>query len=843
MSSSVSDEVSDDNFLNYFSYCIGQGAYGTVYSLSNDPNEAVKEMRVDGMSEDALEAFETEINIMPKLTHPNILKYKAVHQEGDFVYIRMKRYAKSLEDIIKMCKRKKSEIPREKIIKVLVQVATGLAYLHNPNKYDSNGNPISFIIIHRDLKPANILADEDETQFVIADFGFCREALKDGSTTAGSPMYFAPEVLLHKRYSTASDMWSLGVIVYELASGTRPSFLSGVKADSDLPATWKPDLALVNDELIKSIVEMLLAPNPKDRPSAENLLKELNEYLNSGEPKGVFHLRELEIKHKALQEIHEQCAANIDRLKGVCEAKEAEIVDYKERITALEAHSVTLKQQVISLKEHVSTLEQTIEDNQLLTRRLTDENTELKTKLSCMESLQRFAMLTRLMRTVLSNNIKLAQTFIDEDAQKRDDSSLTALMHAARHGRTAFIPLLVEREKRIQDKYGYTALMHAAYSGHTDVVRELVNYESEMKSSQTLTALMIAAGKNHVDCVRILVEHERNMTSGNGATALMIAAQNGHTESVEILMKYESGAKCLTGYTALMMAAQSGHIEVIKLLAKVEKNLKAEDGRTALMVAAESSNMEAAKLLMAYEKDESQWTKLMCAAALGATQLVECSIDERGRVDSLGRTSLIIAAQNKRVDAIKMLAEHESGVSGWTTLIYAACIGNGELVSHNLHEVKRKDDSGMTALMWAARHGYHDIVKLLAEHEHGIMDKDSQTAMMWAARNGHSKSVSLLLDYEHDIKNSKGMTGLMLGAAAGHLEVVQALISVECNMQDSNGRTALMHAAMNGHIDVVRVLVKHEGGIIDNDGHTALQLAEKHGQQDVVEILTDTSYN
>lgn len=842
-SSSNSDTSSDDSFLNYFSYCIGQGAYGTVYSLSNDPDEAVKEMRVDGMPEDVLEAFETEINIMPKLSHPNILRYKAVHQEGDFVYIRMKRYAKSLEDMIKMNKRKKKEITKDKIIKVIVQVTTGLAYLHNPKKYDANGNVVSLIVIHRDLKPANILTNDDETQFVIADFGFCREALKDGSTTVGSPMYFAPEVLLHKRYSTASDMWSLGVIIYELASGSRPSFLSGVKSESDLPKTWKPDLSLVNDEFIKSVIETLLVLNPKDRPSAENLLKELNEYLGSGESKGVFHLKELETKYKALQDAHEQCIVKINQLQGICKTKEAELVDCKEQITALQTHSATLKQETLSLKERVSKLEQTIEDNQLSTKRLTDENSELRTKLACMESLQRFAMLTRLMRTVLSNNIKLAQSFIDEDAQKRDDCSLTALMHAARHGRISFIPLLVEREKRMQDKYGYTALMHAAYSGNADVVRDLASYESEMKSKQTLTALMIAAGKNHVDSVRILVEYEKNLKSGNGLTALMIAAQNGHTESVEILMKYESGAQCLTGYTALMIAAQRGHVDVTNLLVELEKNLKSKDGRTALMIAAENSNKEAAKVLMDYEKDVSQWTRLMCTAALGDTQVMKCSIDERGKVDSLGRTSLIIAAQNKRVDAVKMLAEHESGVSGWTTLIYASCIGNIELVSHNLHEVKRKDDTGMTALMWAARNGYHDAVKLLAEHEHSILDKDGQTAMMWAAQNGHSKSVSLLLDYEKGVKSAKGMTSLMLAAEAGHLEVVQVLINAECNMQDSNARTALMYAAMNGHINVVKALVKCEGGATDNDGYTALQLAEKHGEQDVAEILADGSYS
>lgn len=837
MSSDGSDTTSDDGFLNRFGHCIGQGVYGTVYSLSDNPDEAVKEMRIDGMPEDVLEAFETEIRIMPQLSHPNILRYKAVHQEGDFVYIRMQRYAKSLEDTIKVYKRKRKEFPRDKIIEVLLQVTTGLMYLHSPNKHDTTGNPLSAVIIHRDLKPANILTNDDETQFVIADFGFCREALKDGSTTAGSPMYFAPEVLLKKKYSPASDMWSLGVIIYELASGVRPFFLSNVKSESDLSEAWRPDLNAINDGFIKSVLETLLVPNPSDRPSAEQLLKELDEYLTSKESKGTFRFKELEAEHSALQNTHKQCTVEINLLKKMCEAKDADLIGYKEHSTKLETEVATLKQQLNSLKATVSALEHTLKDEQLLKKSLTYEHDELRKKLECMESLQRFSMLTRLMRTVISNNIMLAHAFIDEDAQKRDDRSFTALMHAAQRGRTAFIPLLVDKEKGIQDKYGYTALMHAAYSGHTDVVKKLAAYESELRNNQTLTALMVAAGKNHVDSVKILINYEKNLTNGKGETSLMIAAQHGHIETVKVLMDYESKAQSRLGYTALMEAARKGHTEVIRLLVEVEENLRANDGRTALMIAAENSNKEAAEVLMAYEKDASNWTTLMCAAALGDVQLIERSIHERGQADNLGRTSLIIAAQNNKIAAVKKLAQHESGVSGWTVLMYASCIGDAELAAQNLHEVKRKDDTGMTALMWAAMHGHHELVELLVEHEHGILDKDGHTAMMWASRNGHSKSVSLLLDHEKGMKNSKGMTSLMLGAAAGYLEVVQILLDVECNLQDADLRTALMHAAMNGHVSVVKALAEHERDVVDADCCTALQLAKQYGQQDVAEFL------
>ncbi|ESU40242.1 Ankyrin repeat protein [Giardia duodenalis] len=417
----------------------------------------------------------------------------------------------------------------------------------------------------------------------------------------------------------------------------------------------------------------------------------------------------------------------------------------------------------------------------------------------------------------------------------------------------------MEKEKGLQDRSGWTALMHAVHNNHPGVVEILATHECGNRDISNRTALMIAAERGYAEIVAALAPHEKGLTDSSGNTALMLAANNAHIEAVRVLVEHEKGARDTRNRTALMTAAQRGDLEMVKVLAEHEKGITDEDGRTALVHAARAGHREAAELLMEHEKDVTGWTMLMCVAALGDVDMVSQHIDERSQKDKRGQTALIIAAQNRRDEAVKLLVKHEGGVSGWTSLICAAYLGNVDLVKDNLHEKGCNDITGMTALMWAAQQGHREPVEVLIEHEKGLKDNKGNTAFMHALKNKH-EDVAVILSKqeapswtslmcaaftgnteiagkhlsERNRKNSDGDTALMIAARVGHGTVVELLDPI-----DEHDVTALMRAAARGDTEMVELLIPIQKGAKDKDGNTAFTHALNNSHVDAALLLRE----
>ena len=202
---------------------LGKGASGTVYSLRDFPGLAAKEIQLDGLDQRSIDAAKLELATLPALSHPGILRYHQVIEDDSFIYIVMDRHDGTLECLLIEHKRKKTHVSNRLICSIARQVAATLTYLSSASGTDTKGKPFRGLV-HRDLKPANILVAADGEQFILADFGLCRSAMTSSSTRAGSPAYMAPETLLYNSTSPASDIWSLGVIIYELITLKRPNF-------------------------------------------------------------------------------------------------------------------------------------------------------------------------------------------------------------------------------------------------------------------------------------------------------------------------------------------------------------------------------------------------------------------------------------------------------------------------------------------------------------------------------------------------------------------------------------------------------------------------------------------
>ncbi|MCJ7579885.1 MAG: protein kinase [Candidatus Aminicenantes bacterium] len=241
---------------------LGKGAMGVVYKAL-DPDigreVAVKTIRfdiVDGDDEEMMGRFIREAQAAGKLDHANITTIYDVGREKDLTYIVM-QYIKG-QSLQQLIAKKKKFSPKE-INDIMIPLCEALEYAHQHG------------IVHRDIKPANILIDLNGKPKVV-DFGVARietSTLTQSGVTVGTPSYMSPEQIMGKRVDNRADIFSLGVILYELAAGQRPfsggnvSTLMYKIVNEEPPHITEVDKSL--PAKYENIVEKALAKDPKDR--------------------------------------------------------------------------------------------------------------------------------------------------------------------------------------------------------------------------------------------------------------------------------------------------------------------------------------------------------------------------------------------------------------------------------------------------------------------------------------------------------------------------------------------------------------------------------------------------
>lgn len=184
-----------------------------------------RELSADG---EAMERFRNELKTARQVSHKNICRMYHLTKERGTYFITME-YVPG-EDLKRLI-RKVGQMPIGRTISIAKQVGKGLAEAH------------SLGIVHRDLKPQNIMVDEGGNVRVL-DFGIGRSLLTKGLTAAGTmigtPEYMSPEQVEGKPVDQRSDIYSLGIILYEMVTGRVPfegdtPFTIGVKHKSELP--------------------------------------------------------------------------------------------------------------------------------------------------------------------------------------------------------------------------------------------------------------------------------------------------------------------------------------------------------------------------------------------------------------------------------------------------------------------------------------------------------------------------------------------------------------------------------------------------------------------------------
>ncbi len=248
---------------------IGRGGMGIVYrarqtALGRQVAIKVLPPQLAAREGNSVERFFREARAAAKLTHPNIVTIHDVGQQDDFYYIVMEEVkGRPLHVML----RESGRLSVKQAAAILTQVASALDYAHSQG------------VIHRDVKPANILVRDDGTAKLV-DFGIARVAQEPGLTATGfsfgTAAYVAPEQIEGAEASAVSDIYSLGVVLYEMLTGQPP--FRGATPTSVLykhvhepPPTLRslaPDLPAKLEPIIKKA----LAKDPVDRyPTASAL--------------------------------------------------------------------------------------------------------------------------------------------------------------------------------------------------------------------------------------------------------------------------------------------------------------------------------------------------------------------------------------------------------------------------------------------------------------------------------------------------------------------------------------------------------------------------------------------
>ena len=240
---------------------LGRGGMGEVYratDLTLGQAVALKFLpEAASRDERALARFYNEVRIARQVTHPNVCRVYDVGQVDGLEFISME-YVDG-EDLAVLLRRI-GRLPVDKAVETARQICAGLAAAHEKG------------VLHRDLKPANIMID-GRGQAVIMDFGLAGlSAQLQGDVRSGTPAYMSPEQLAGSEVTFKSDIYALGLLLYELFTGKR-AFEAGTLMDlmrlqeQAQPASLTT-LVRELDPAVERVVLRCLNPDPRQRPAS-----------------------------------------------------------------------------------------------------------------------------------------------------------------------------------------------------------------------------------------------------------------------------------------------------------------------------------------------------------------------------------------------------------------------------------------------------------------------------------------------------------------------------------------------------------------------------------------------
>jgi serine/threonine-protein kinase len=240
---------------------LGRGGMGEVYratDLTLSQPVALKFLPDSGPDHQrALERFHSEVRIARQVSHPNVCRVYDVGEADGMPYISME-YVDG-EDLASLLQRI-GRLPADKALEIARKICAGVAAAHDKG------------VIHRDLKPANIMLDR-RGNVVVMDFGLAAVAdqLRGAEARSGTPAYMAPEQLRGEQVTAKSDIYALGMLLYEIFTGKRAYEASTmaelIRLQEGAQITSMSSIAAEIDPTVEKAIRRCLDPDPAKRPA------------------------------------------------------------------------------------------------------------------------------------------------------------------------------------------------------------------------------------------------------------------------------------------------------------------------------------------------------------------------------------------------------------------------------------------------------------------------------------------------------------------------------------------------------------------------------------------------
>ncbi|KAJ4964984.1 hypothetical protein NE237_016833 [Protea cynaroides] len=242
---------------------VASGSYGDLYKGAYCSQEvAIKVLKPERVNENMQKEFAQEVFIMRKVRHKNVVQFiGACTQPPTLCIVTEFMSGGSVFDYLH---KQRGVFKLPSLLKVAIDVSKGMNYLHQKN------------IVHRDLKAANLLMDENEV-VKVADFGVARVQTQSGVMTAetGTYRWMAPEVIEHKPYDHKADLFSFGIVLWELLTGKIPyEFLTPLQAAVGVVQKGlRPTIPKNTHPKLSELLERCWQQDPNLRPDFSEIIE------------------------------------------------------------------------------------------------------------------------------------------------------------------------------------------------------------------------------------------------------------------------------------------------------------------------------------------------------------------------------------------------------------------------------------------------------------------------------------------------------------------------------------------------------------------------------------------